>query len=1787
MPIRYRLVLLFLSYFFVHSLAKADCQAPQYVYTNSVTYQSAYLSWSYYYTSGTPAYQLQWRAAGAANWTVTPVQTSWGYSLTDLTNNTNYEWRVRTICAAGDTSAFSPTLAFQTKCFPPSYPNTTTVGAQSVRLNWNAYYGGTASEVQWRPAGAATWTIVSNITTGYLTLNGLSSDTYFEWKVRTVCSPNATSDFVDGPLFQTQCPVPTNLQVTLSNPDAVELKWSSLLTGVRFDLQWRQAGASTWTLVENLSSPEYILAGLTNETTYEWQVRTVCTATSRSDFSEIQTIRTRCPIPTGLTTSLVSHNSATLQWTSSVPVTLQWRPAGTATWTTVSTVRSPYALTGLANNTVYEWRVQAICSSSNVSVYTAVQALTTRCVVPVNLGVATSGTDGLQFSWGGSVAGEFDLQYRPIGTSEWSVRAGIVNTYLTVTGLMAGVQYEWRVRRACSATESSDFMAGPLGSPVCGVPNNNREQNLTSSRVDLVWDYEPSGVYELQWRPASTAAWTTVSNLTTARYTLTNLSTNVSYLWQVRRICSATAASLFSYSRSFVLPCQQPYWFFVSNQTVSSATLNWYVNTTTNEPYELQYRPGGSSDWTSVSSLTATQYTLTNLTVNTTYEWRVRSVCATDFSAVQTFRVQCGQPISTIYISNVGISSADLRWTTEGNTNLYEIQYRDVTSPDWISIRPEGTETDRNFGSQGYYTQKGYTLYGLATGKTYEWRFRTICSSAIYSEFVSGGRFTTACVIPSLANAYQPSSTALTIQWYTYSVPTLYELQWRPVGVAAWNVVDGLTTGTYTLNDLTPGASYEYRVRQQCAPGVVSNFSTTATTSLLCLPPVNFSASVLSATSVRINWLYATDNAVGAGSRVHELQYRVSETTDWTTISGITGTTYVLTGLVSGTSYQYRVRAVCQPGVMSEYSYTSSITLTCPVPYFSSVQTESTRARFAWDGGSANQQYVLRWRVAGTSAWSTVSVTSGSYLLTGLTNNTAYEWQIASDCGNGYLSDFTSVQSFQTNCPAVSYLSVSNVGTTKAQLTWTAPTNSFGGTYTVQYRIGGSVVWTTVSGLTTPGLNLTDLVANVAYEARVQSVCGPGTGSGFTAISTFQTQCSGISYAYATNVTTQSAQLVWNGNVDGSPVDLQWRVANSNNAWNRVNGLTNAAYSLTGLMPQTTYEFRVQAVCGTGGNTTSAYSGTFQTASLANYLSVLVDSVAAQSARIRWPTEIRGKTFVLQWRDRTGNWNTSGPLTSNVYLLTDLTPNRTYEVRVGYIDLDNSVVYGSSALFTTSCPQITNTITYNITSTSALLTWTDTKLPVTVQWRVGGVSAWTSLTGVTGGRYVLTGLSDYTTYEWRIQTLCSADVVTTTPPVAFRTQCQMPTTTATQNLASTSAQLTWSGIGPAYSVRYRVAGTTTWTTINSVTATSYTVTGLAANTTYEWAAATMCDNASTTFTSLVRFTTQCAAPTNLNVNSAYADRAQLIWSGPESSYQLQWRAQGSTEWHTQSEITSPYLLTGLTTGINYEWRLRSACAIATDSPFVTGYLFSVACPTSYSYNLTAGRLTSSTAQLIWTMYPPGNYTLRYRSSGTVTWTVVPSNVSSPYTLTGLTNDTVYEWQIRSDCQTDFVALATFQTSCGAPGSLRTETITTTSAQLRWNDSGENVAYEVQWRVAGTSVWNSIANVTSTGYLLTGLTTNTAYEWQVRSQCTGAAVFRITNSFRTGDACAQGVYTLRAGSWDDVTVWSCGRLPLLTDPVQLKHALTIPDGYTAKASAVYYQTGATLLFGVGSVLRTGP
>jgi hypothetical protein len=55
-----------------------------------------------------------------------------------------------------------------------------------------------------------------------------------------------------------------------------------------------------------------------------------------------------------------------------------------------------------------------------------------------------------------------------------------------------------------------------------------------------------------------------------------------------------------------------------------------------------------------------------------------------------------------------------------------------------------------------------------------------------------------------------------------------------------------------------------------------------------------------------------------------------------------------------------------------------------------------------------------------------------------------------------------------------------------------------------------------------------------------------------------------------------------------------------------------------------------------------------------------------------------------------------------------------------------------------------------------------------------------------------------------------------------------------------------------------------------------------------------------------------------------------------------------------------------------------------------------------------------------------------------------------------------------------------------------------------------------------------------------------------------------------------VYTLKSGSWNDPSVWSCNHIPAPTDSVRVDHAITIPTNFIARALQVEYSVSGQLI-----------
>ena len=111
-----------------------------------------------------------------------------------------------------------------------------------------------------------------------------------------------------------------------------------------------------------------------------------------------------------------------------------------------------------------------------------------------------------------------------------------------------------------------------------------------------------------------------------------------------------------------------------------------------------------------------------------------------------------------------------------------------------------------------------------------------------------------------------------------------------------------------------------------------------------------------------------------SGASSYTLQYKTAAATTWTTVSGITTTSRALTGLIAGTTYNYKVSATCTSGT-SAYSAASSFTTT----------SSTTTTYCASKGSSQAYEWIDLVNIGTINR--TSGKETGGYLNTGLSTN--------------------------------------------------------------------------------------------------------------------------------------------------------------------------------------------------------------------------------------------------------------------------------------------------------------------------------------------------------------------------------------------------------------------------------------------------------------------------------------------------------------------------------------------------------------------------------------------------------------------------------------------------------------------------------------------------------------------------------------------------------------------------------------------------------------------------------
>lgn len=167
-------------------------------------------------------------------------------------------------------------------------------------------------------------------------------------------------------------------------------------------------------------------------------------------------------------------------------------------------------------------------------------------------------------------------------------------------------------------------------------------------------------------------------------------------------------------------------------------------------------------------------------------------------------------------------TSFSVSWSATANVQTYQVRYRAQGTTSWTVKNVTSTST---------------TLSNLTSNATYQYRVRARCTDGTWTAMTTIGSITLesantgACNKPTGLTAQANSNTSFTASWSANTNVQTYQVRYRKSGTTTWKAKN-VTATSATINNLTSGATYQYRVRARCNNGQWTAYTTTNTITL-------------------------------------------------------------------------------------------------------------------------------------------------------------------------------------------------------------------------------------------------------------------------------------------------------------------------------------------------------------------------------------------------------------------------------------------------------------------------------------------------------------------------------------------------------------------------------------------------------------------------------------------------------------------------------------------------------------------------------------------------------------------------------------------------------------------------------------------------------------------------------------------------------------------------------------------------------------------------------------------
>ncbi|GAA4256769.1 hypothetical protein GCM10022255_070920 [Dactylosporangium darangshiense] len=648
------------------------------------------------------------------------------------------------------------------------------------------------------------------------------------------------------------------------------------------------------------------------------------------------------------------------------------------------------------------------------------------------------------------------------------------------------------------------------------------------------------------------------------------------------------------------------------------------------------------TDFAQIATPTATSFTDTGLTPNTTYRYRVAAadpssnVSAYSNIATATLSAAPTQPTGLIagYTFDAGSGTTAADTSGNGNTGT-------LTGGTWVATGKYGGALKFN-GSGDIVKAPSAASLNATTGLTMAaWvqptaaqsGWRTIMHKETDAWFLNAGSDSGALkpaggVTTGSSDSVVYGTTASPVNQWTHVAMTydganlkLY-VNGTLVATKAKTGTLKQTTGPLSIGGNTPYGEYfvglidEARVYNRAltaaevqtimnSPLVAPVADTTPPSTVTAL-----TATPSGSSHVNLSWPAATDDVAVSGYQVERCQG--DGCTNFASVGSVGATSFTDSGLADSTAYTYRVRATDAAGNLGGWSPTASATTTAasdttapsaPANLAATV-AGNTQINLTWSG-STDDVGVAEYRIercsgANCTTFAQVATaTSPTYANTGLTAGTVYRFRVRAADAAGNVSAYSNIATATTTASdttapsAPAGLTATAASPTQVDLAWTASTDNVGvAGYRVERCTGaGCTTYAEVAQPAGTTWSDTGRAPATTYRYRVRATDAAGNLGAYSSVVAATTPA-------LPDSTPPSTPASLTATPNGTQVALSWPASTDNVsvAGYRVErcagaGCTDFAqvatpattsYTDSGLAPNATYLYRVAAVDPSG-----------------------------------------------------------------------------------------------------------------------------------------------------------------------------------------------------------------------------------------------------------------------------------------------------------------------------------------------------------------------------------------------------------------------------------------------------------------------------------------------------------------------------------------------------------------------------------------------------------------------------